>query len=263
MTEETKTTNTNSMSLPQKQEEEMTIDLLELFFAMVKHWWIILISVAVLGLILGGYCHFLVSDSYQADASLYITANTGTDSSNVSYSNLQTSAALTNDYENIIKSRYVLMQVIENLGLSVDYDQLYDMVTVTNPEETHIIQISVTCEIPDDAIIIANEVMNVSADEIYKIIGGSEPTVVSEAMYAEDVKPSTLKYAAIGALLGLVLSCGVIAVRVILDTTIKTEEDIANYLELPVLASIPKNGGKKSGYGYGYGAERNAGGNRA
>ena len=88
MTEETKTTNSNPMSLPQKQEEEMTIDLLELFFAMVKHWWIILISVVVLGLILGGYCHFLVSDSYQADASLYITANTGTDSSNVSYSRL-------------------------------------------------------------------------------------------------------------------------------------------------------------------------------
>ena len=263
MTEETKTTNSNPMSLPQKQEEEMTIDLLELFFAMVKHWWIILISVVVLGLILGGYCQFLVSDSYQADASLYITANAGTDSANVSYTNLQTSAALTNDYENIIKSRYVLMQVIENLGLSVDYDQLYDMVTVTNPEETHIIQISVTCEIPDDAITIANEVMSVSAEEIYKIIGGTEPTVVSEAMYAEDVKPSTLRYAAIGAFLGLVLSCGVIAVRVILDTTIKTEEDIANYLELPVLASVPKNGSKKGGYGYGYGADRKAGGNRA
>lgn len=42
--------------------------------------------------------------------------------------------------------------------------------------------------------------MEVSSDQIYKIIGGSEPTVVSEAMYAEDVKPSTLKYALIGAL---------------------------------------------------------------
>ena len=60
-----------------------------------------------------------------------------------------------------------------------------------------IMQLSNSREIPDDAIIIANEVMNVSADEIYKIIGGSEPTVVSEAMYAEDVKPSTLRYAPI------------------------------------------------------------------
>ena len=263
MTEEAKTTNTNPMSFPQKQEEETTIDLMELFFAMLKHWWIILICTVAFGAVFGVYCQFLVKDSYQAEASLYITANTGDDSANVSYTNLQTSAALTNDYEAIIKNRYVLMQVIDNLGLSVDYDQLYNMVTVTNPEETHIIQISVTCEIPDDAITITNEVMNVSIDQIYRIVGGTEPAVVSEAIHAEDVKPSTLKYIAIGALLGLVLSCGVIAVRVILDNTIKTEEDIANYLELPVLASVPKNGSKKAGYGYGYGADRNAGGNRA
>ena len=182
MTEEAKTTNTNPMSFPQKQEEETTIDLMELFFAMLKHWWIILICIVAFGAVFGVYCQFLVKDSYQAEASLYITANTGDDSANVSYTNLQTSAALTNDYEAIIKNRYVLMQVIDNLGLSVDYDQLYNMVTVTNPEETHIIQISVTCEIPEDAITITNEVMNVSIDQIYRIVGGTEPAVVSEAI---------------------------------------------------------------------------------
>lgn len=255
----------NQVSLPKNQDDdEITIDLMELLYVWKKHWVIILICTAVLGLVLGGYCQFLVPDSYQADASLYITGTQSNDQANVSYTNLQTSAALTKDYESIIKNRYVLMQVIDNLGLSVDYDELYDMITVTNPEETHIIQISATCELPDDAITIANEVMEVSSDQIYKIIGGSEPTVVSEAMYAEDVKPSTLKYALIGALVGLVLSCGVIAVRVILDNTIKTEDDVTSILELPVLATVPKNGGKKSGYGYGYGygKQNNAGGAR-
>ena len=76
----------------------------------------------------GGYCQFLVPDSYQAAASLYITGTQSNDQANVSYTNLQTSAALTKDYESIIKNRYVLMQVIDNLGLSVDYGELYDMI---------------------------------------------------------------------------------------------------------------------------------------
>ena len=136
----------NQVSLPKNQDDdEITIDLMELLYAWKKHWVIILICTAVLGLVLGGYCQFLVPDSYQADASLYITGTQSNDQANVSYTNLQTSAALTKDYESIIKNRYVLMQVIDNLGLSVDYDELYDMITVTNPEETHIIQISATC----------------------------------------------------------------------------------------------------------------------
>ena len=106
-------------------------------------------------------------------------------------------------------------------------------------------------------LLLLNEVMNVSADEIYKIIGEARLPGF-ESMYAEDVKPSAAVCAIAGALLGLRSAAGVVAVRVILDTTkSRAEEDIANYLELPVLASIPKNGGKKSGYGYGYGAERN------
>ena len=261
-TEETKTPNhQNPMALSPNREEEMTIDLLELFYAWRKHWWAILLCVVLLAGILGGYCRFLMPDSYQADASIYITSN----DSIVSFSDLQISSALTQDYESIIKSRHVLVEVIDNLGLRVDYDTLYDMITVTNPEDTHIIEIAVTCEVPEDAVAIANEVMHVSVEEIYKVIGSSEPSILdeSEAQYVDNVKPSTLRYLGMGAILGLVLSCGVIAIRVIMDSTLKTEEDVAAYLGLPVLAVIPVNDNKKAAYGYGNSAEKSKGGARS
>lgn len=251
VTEETKRdTNTAGGVQPRSnREEEMTIDLLELFYAWKKHWLMILICVAVLGGVMGTYCQFFVPDAYQADASIYITSS----DSLISLSDLQLSSALTQDYENIIKSRRVLLEVIDNLGLQVDYDTLNSMVTVTNPEDSHIIEISVTCEVPEDAVTIANEVMQVSVEEIYKIIGSGEPSILdeSEAQYVANVKPSTIRYIGMGVLLGLVLSCGVIAIRVIMDTSIKSEEDVATYLGLPVLAVIPVNDQKKSGYGYG------------
>lgn len=245
--EENKTTRTAPQQavITERREEELTIDLLELFYAWKKRWWAILACVVILAGVLGGYCQFFMPDSYQADASLYITSN----DSIVSFSDLQLSSALTQDYENIIKSRHVLVEVIDNLGLKVDYDTLYDMIVISNPEDSHIIEIQVTCEVADDAVTIANEVLHVGVEEIYKVIGSSEPSVLdeSEAQYVEDVKPSTLKYLMLGALLGAVLSCGVIAIRVIMDTTLKTEEDVKNYLNLPVLAVIPKNDRKHAG----------------
>ena len=40
------------------------------------------------------------------------------------------------------------------------------MLTVTNPEDSHIIKIHVTCEGPEDAVTTANEIMYVSVGEI-------------------------------------------------------------------------------------------------
>lgn len=251
VTEETKRDKNviNEMQSLPNREEELTIDLMELFYAWKRRWLAILACVVVLGGVMGVYCQFFIPNSYQADASIYITSS----DSLVSFSDLQLSSALTQDYENIIKSRHVLVEVINNLGLQVDYDTLNSMVTVTNPEDSHIIEISVTCEVPEDAVTIANEVMQVSVEEIYKIIGSGEPSILdeSEAQYVVNVKPSTMRYIGIGVLLGLVLSCGVIAIRVIMDTTIKSEEDVTTYLGLPVLAVIPVNDQKKAGRGYG------------
>lgn len=258
-TEETKKNLNEMQSLPGREDDELTIDLMELFYAWKRRWLAILACVVVLGGVMGVYCQFFIPNSYQADASIYITSS----DSLVSFSDLQLSSALTQDYENIIKSRHVLVEVINNLGLQVDYDTLNSMVTVTNPEDSHIIEISVTCEVPEDAVTIANEVMQVSVEEIYKIIGSSEPSILdeSEAQYVTNVKPSTLRYIGIGVLLGLVLSCGVIAIRVIMDTTIKSEEDVTTYLGLPVLAVVPENDLKKPGNVYG--KKKNEGGARA
>lgn len=43
----------------------------------------------------------------------------------------------------------------------------------------------------------------------------------------------------IGGLLGAVLVCAVLIVRMLMDTTMHSEEDVDRYLQLPVLASVP------------------------
>ena len=56
------------------------------------------------------------------------------------------------------------------------------------------------------------------------------------------------KYCALGAILVFVLAAGVLIVRMLMDTTIKSEDDIQRYLGVPLLSSIPyaKNFGKEA-----------------
>ena len=127
------------------QDAEMEIDLLEIFYLLKSKWKEIFLALLVGALIFGAYHTFLVKPSYQADASIYIT-NT---ESALSFSDLQLSSALTDDYANIIKSRTVLNRVIEELDLNLDYKQLAKLVAVSNPDSTHIVDIKVTCDDPE------------------------------------------------------------------------------------------------------------------
>ncbi len=222
---------------PKIQDAEMEIDLLEIFYLLKSKWKEIFLAMLVGALIFGAYHTFLVKPSYQADASIYIT---NTDSA-ITFSDLQLSSALTDDYANIIKSRTVLNRVIEELDLNLNYKQLGKLVSVSNPDSTHIVDIKVTCDDPEMSRNITNALLNISVNQIYQIIGSSEPTVIdySVAEAVQDVTPGLFKYLAMGGLLAACVVCAIFVLKMLMDGTINTEEDIEKYLHLPVLAGVP------------------------
>ena len=218
-------------------QQEDTIDLLELFWVLVNRWKIILLTMLITAMLAGVYYLVGVKPSYQADASIFITNN----ESVITVSDLQLSSELTEDYAKIIKSRNVLKQVIKELDLDLDYRGLSKLVSVTNPDNSHIITITVTCGDVELCRDIANSLMNIGLDRIYQVVGSSEPTVIdySEAETVDEITPALTKYLAIGLLLGLIAACGLICVRYMTDTTLKTEDDLKRYLDIPVLSVVP------------------------
>ena len=224
--------------------EEDTIDLMEIFRALRKRWyWIVLLAI-IFGAALGVYGKFIVKDAYQAEASMCIIDS----NKEVSMSDVQLGSALTGDYEGIIKSRVVLNKVIENLKLDLTYKQLYNIVSVENPDSTRILKIYVTAGTVREAVNIANEILSVSVDEIPHVLGSSKPTILDKAdeFFAENTRRSVVSYILIGLMAGIVVSCGVIVISVITNTSIKNEEDIQKCSGLSVLGTIPDyKGGKK------------------
>ena len=228
-----------------QEQEEDVIDLMEIA-RLLLHKWKLLFIALLAGAVLGGaYCAFLLETTYRAEASLYITSN----ESLLSFSDLQLSSALTEDYAYIIKSRTVLERVIDEQQLDMDYKQLGEIVTVTNPDSSHVIRIGVTTTDPQMSRNIANSLLNISAEQINQIVGNGMPSVIDESVIhaVAEVKPSMKKYCALGGILLFVLAAGVLIVRMLMDTTIKSEDDVTRYLGVPLLASVPyaKNFGKE------------------
>lgn len=223
---------------------EDTIDVMEILRALRKRWYWIILAAIVFGAALGAYGKLIVKDSFQSEASMCIIDS----NKEVSMSDVQLGSALTGDYEGIIKSRVVLNKVIENLKLELTYKQLYNMVSVENPDSTRILKIHVTSQNARMSVDIANEILKVSVDEIPHVLGSSTPTILDQAdsLFVENLRRSATSYALIGILGGIVIACVVIAVLVITNTSIKNEEDIQKCSGLSVLGAIPDyKGGKK------------------
>lgn len=222
------------------------IDLMEIARLLLRKWKLLLVALLA-GAVLGGsYCAFLLETTYRAEVSLYITSS----ESLISLSELQLSAALTEDYAYIVKSRTVLERVIDELQLDMDYKQLGSIVSVNNPDSSHVIQIYVTTSDPEMSRNIANSLLNISADQINQIVGNGMPSVIDESVIRAVIeqKPSMKKNAMMGGMVGFVLVAGILIVRMLMDTTIKSEDDIERYLGVPILASVPyaKNFGKEA-----------------
>lgn len=221
----------------QAANDEVEIDLVELFFVMLHHWRAFLLAMLLGATLLGAYHTYFVKPSYSASTEFYITNS----DSVISLADLNLGNALTADYQTIIKSRAVLNKVIQDLGLDTDYRSLAKLITVSNPNDTHIIHMTVVTSDLTLSRDIVNDLLSVSIDRIYQIIGTNEPTIIdySEAEAVDDVTPSIIKYMLIGALIGAVLVAAFVVLRSVMDSTIKSDDDVERYLRLPVLAAVP------------------------
>lgn len=215
------------------------IDLLELAMFLLRKW-LLLILALLLGSGIGLAVHQLtVKPSYEANTEIYIT-NSNT---LVSFQDIQLSAELTADYQEILLSRQVLKNVIADQQLNLDYATLRNMISIKNPSDSHCLKIFVTAETPEKAVRIANSIVFYGIDQIYRIVGRDEPATIDRAEVdaVKEVTPSLKKYCLIGAGIAEILVVGILVIRFLLDSTLKSEEDVEKYLQLPVLVAVPKN----------------------
>lgn len=173
-------------------------------------------------------------------SSTTILLNKANETGTINTSDLNVDRTLVPTYGEIIKSKRVLREVINNLTLDLDYRDLYGNVSVGEVTDTSIIKISVTNTDSVLAADIANEIASVFSQEIVEIYKIENISIIDEAE-ASDVatSASTIKIVGVATIAGAVIAIGIIFAIFYFDTTIKNEEDIERATGLPVIGTVP------------------------
>ena len=223
--------------MEKEQNDEIEIDLVELMLLFKEKIVRIVGAGIILAAIVGLAAMFLIKPKYESTSKLYII---GESNSILSLTSLQAGSQLAQDYIYLVQSRPVLEKVISNLGLDMEYEELSGILTLNNPTDTRILEITIKMDDPYIAKEIVDEIGKVSADRIKVIMAVQPPTTV-ECGHVSDtqVSPSLKKTVAIAFILGVFAYAFVITVMYLLDNRISSEEDIEKYLGLNNLGIIP------------------------
>ncbi len=226
------------MQLERQQEDEIEIDLKDLFFELLAHWKLVLVSTLMVGAIAFVISKFIMIPQYQSTSALYVLTKS---TSLTSLADIQMGTSLTNDYIVVVKGRPILEQVITNLGLEENYAALGSKISVNNPTNSRILEITVTDPDPARAKAIADELAKVASDYISLKMDQAAPTTIQNG-YADGgpVSPNIMKNTAIGAIIGLLLAAAIVVVSYLLNDTIMTAEDVEKKLGMNFLGSLPE-----------------------
>ena len=207
-------------------------DLFQIFWNKKIYILLITLIFVVIGII---YTIGFVTPMYTSSTTLVLAASDKTTDANKPTSTITTTdvtlnSKLVETYRVILQTNDVLREVIKNLGINISEEEIKNNITVSSVENTEVIKISVNNEN-------ATNVFSKKVGEIYNI---NNVYVLDEAEVSKN--PSNINHTkdiVIFAFIGIAIAVMYVLVANMLDTTIKTQEDIEKAIKIPVLATIP------------------------
>lgn len=220
--------------------QEETISLQDIFKVLKKRIALI-ISITIGAMLIAGLISFfLLTPIYQGSTQILVN-QTKQDQQTIQSSEIQANLQLINTYNVIIKSPAILNKVIERLDLDTTPTELTESISVTNANNSQVVNITVQNENPALAVDIANTVASVFQDEIPTLMNADNVNILSPAVLPANptpVKPNKTMNVAIAMVIGLMIGVGLAFLLEYLDTTVKTEQDVEDLLGLPILGLV-------------------------
>lgn len=217
-----------------------TISLQELFSILRKSFWRILALTIVAALISFAVSTFLIKPTYQAGTQILVTPKKQ-ETDVIDAAQVQSSVTLVNTYRVIIKSPAILEKVQEEVENAPDnIGALNNMITVESEQNSQVINVSVQSTDAALASNVANAVAKTFSKDIPDLMNVDNVKVLSvSGIPTSPVSPNILLNTAIAGVVGFLLGVGLAFLREVLDRRIRTEEQVQQLLDLPVLGSIP------------------------
>lgn len=218
-------------------EDEVTIDLGEVWSLIKKHIWMLIGATVVGAVVAGGLTWALIPKTYAASGTLFLTPRV--QEGEIDINSLNSNQKLVNNVINLLTQDNIMSMVAQETGMA-SAEEVRDALSITNTDNTEIITVTATTENPKLSKEIATTTINTFIDTMKDSLNVQNIQITDQPKLSyEPVGPSIKKNAAIGGLAGLVLGLGFLVIHMLTDKRLKTREEAEKYLGLPVYAELP------------------------
>lgn len=213
--------------------------LLELLTLLRKHLKLVIMLPIVCMVAMGLASVLMMSDTYTATTDMYVLASSeGSNSSSALSSDLSASQMLANDVATLLQSDRVMSDAADQLGLPNlrGYN-----ITVTSESTTRVITLQVTSSDAQGSANVANALADCVSNVAQEVMNVESVNVIDEAPTPEAPSgPNRMLYVAVAAMAGLFAAVAIVVLMDVIDTRVRSAEDVEELLELPVIGRIPE-----------------------
>lgn len=246
--------NTELLNQEQKEDEIDLAELAMLFWH--NKWWIILAAIGG-GIVALAVTLLLIKPTYRSGFIAFVNNRTTTNTTEAWTSgDTSASQSLSYTYAEILRSRQVIETAAAQAGLTGEYsyEELRSFVSTSIVNQTQLITVYVTMTDPNKALSYANAIVGIAPDYIASIVEGSSMKIATYPVLAtKKHSPSNRRNLMLGMILGAVIAAFLIFIRAMLDTRVKSEDDLKERFGLPIIGTIPnveEAAGNRAGYAY-------------
>lgn len=211
--------------------------LLELLQLLRKHLKLVVILPLACAVLMAGYSAFLMHDTYTASASMYVLAQDDGESNTNLSTDLNASQMISNDVAKLLTSDRVLSETADEVGL--DNLNAYS-VSVSSETTSRVIQLSVTGANPQTAADITNSMVDNVSQIAREVMSVESVNAIDRATVpASPSGPNRTLYVAVAFMAGLFLAVAIVVVADMLNTKVRSEDEVEELLGTPVVGRIP------------------------
>lgn len=215
------------------------------YIRVLRKNWLLIVVITLVGLGAAAGYSLTRTPTYESTSKVFVSAQGTSSVAELQQGNSFTQARVST-YVSLVTTQTVLVPVIGELGLNVSSEELAAKVDASAALNTLIINITVADPDPVLAAELADaiaESLAQTVEAIEKPASGAESPVrltqVQQAQVASSpASPNVPVNLALGFLVGLALSIGIAVLREVLDTRIRTERDVRELTEAPIIGGI-------------------------
>ena len=215
------------------------IDMAKIFRHIVRKWYLIVVAGVLAGVIGFCYANFYITPTYRAKSIMLVELrNSHYDA--MDYEQVTVAQKYVSTFADIIRTNYVLEDVIKKLNLKESPASLASKIQVYENEDTFLINVTMTHTDPKKALEILQALDDSVVDKVVEKFGS---TYVQEwdkpVVTRTPVSPNVSRYTVLGGMAGVVIALALIILIALLNNKVKSVSDLQRMVDIPVLGVVP------------------------